>query len=235
MTRDMTLLGTLQFMSPEAALGQNSALDGRADQWSLAVIMYLCLTGGCRSTAKIPSVCCTWWSTKSRCRSNNWRRTCLTTSSRRSKSDVQKGRTIASADGRFCQSGARTDAGGTVGLNLARPATDAQPAQAVERPRVQPSPQPASSSAAGSAAQRRTICRLDRAQAGQAGPNRGTPTPQFDPPTVPQTTPSALPAPTKLAPVRTLSAPSGNTPTNIVLNDAEMRRFELLSDDAGIK
>lgn len=44
MTRDMTLLGTPQFMSPEAALGQNSAIDGRADQWSLAVIMYLCPT-----------------------------------------------------------------------------------------------------------------------------------------------------------------------------------------------
>jgi serine/threonine-protein kinase len=45
MTRDMTILGTPQFMSPEAALGQNSQLDGRADQWSLAVIMYLSLTG----------------------------------------------------------------------------------------------------------------------------------------------------------------------------------------------
>lgn len=45
MTRDMTILGTPQFMSPEAALGQNSQLDGRADQWSLAVIMYLALTG----------------------------------------------------------------------------------------------------------------------------------------------------------------------------------------------
>jgi serine/threonine-protein kinase len=45
MTRDMTILGTPQFMSPEAALGQNSQLDGRADQWSLAVIMYLALAG----------------------------------------------------------------------------------------------------------------------------------------------------------------------------------------------
>lgn len=45
MTRDLTLLGTPQFMSPEAAVGQNSALDGRADQWSLAVIAYLCLSG----------------------------------------------------------------------------------------------------------------------------------------------------------------------------------------------
>lgn len=45
MTRDMTILGTPQFMSPEAALGQNSQLDGRADQWSLGVIMYLCLSG----------------------------------------------------------------------------------------------------------------------------------------------------------------------------------------------
>lgn len=45
MTRDMTILGTPQFMSPEAALGQNSQLDGRADQWSLAVIMYLALSG----------------------------------------------------------------------------------------------------------------------------------------------------------------------------------------------
>ncbi len=45
MTRDMTILGTPQFMSPEAALGQNSQLDGRADQWSLGVIMYLALSG----------------------------------------------------------------------------------------------------------------------------------------------------------------------------------------------
>ncbi len=45
MTRDMTILGTPQFMSPEAALGQNSQLDGRADQWSLGVIMYLSLSG----------------------------------------------------------------------------------------------------------------------------------------------------------------------------------------------
>ena len=45
MTRDMTILGTPQFMCPEAALGQNSQLDGRADQWSLAVILYLALSG----------------------------------------------------------------------------------------------------------------------------------------------------------------------------------------------
>ncbi len=44
-TRDMTILGTPQFMSPEGALGQNSQMDGRADQWSLGVIMYLALSG----------------------------------------------------------------------------------------------------------------------------------------------------------------------------------------------
>ncbi len=44
-TQDSQILGTPQFMSPEAALGLNSQLDGRSDQFGLAVILYRMLTG----------------------------------------------------------------------------------------------------------------------------------------------------------------------------------------------
>jgi serine/threonine-protein kinase len=39
------LIGTPQYMSPEGAQGHNPDLDGRADQFSLAVVLYRALTG----------------------------------------------------------------------------------------------------------------------------------------------------------------------------------------------
>lgn len=44
-TRELSVLGTPQFMSPEAAQGRHSELDGRSDQFSLAVILYRALSG----------------------------------------------------------------------------------------------------------------------------------------------------------------------------------------------
>jgi serine/threonine-protein kinase len=44
-TRDLLVLGTPKYMAPEAALGQNSQIDGRSDQFSLAVILYRALCG----------------------------------------------------------------------------------------------------------------------------------------------------------------------------------------------
>jgi serine/threonine protein kinase len=44
-TRDLTILGTPQYMAPEAAQGRHSELDGRADQFALAVILYRALSG----------------------------------------------------------------------------------------------------------------------------------------------------------------------------------------------
>jgi serine/threonine protein kinase len=45
MTQDALWLGTPEYMSPEAARRENRALDGRADQWALAVTVYRALTG----------------------------------------------------------------------------------------------------------------------------------------------------------------------------------------------
>lgn len=45
MTPEMTIMGTPSFMAPEAAMGLNSTLDGRADQFSMAVLLYLALSG----------------------------------------------------------------------------------------------------------------------------------------------------------------------------------------------
>jgi len=44
-TRDLLVLGTPRYMAPEGALGQNSQIDGRSDQWSVAVILYRMLSG----------------------------------------------------------------------------------------------------------------------------------------------------------------------------------------------
>ncbi len=44
-TRDLLVLGTPRYMAPEGAMGQNSQIDGRSDQWSVAVILYRMLTG----------------------------------------------------------------------------------------------------------------------------------------------------------------------------------------------
>ncbi len=44
-TRDLLVLGTPRYLAPEAAQGQNSKLDGRADQFSLGVILYRALSG----------------------------------------------------------------------------------------------------------------------------------------------------------------------------------------------
>lgn len=44
-TKDLLILGTPRYLAPEAAQGQNSQLDGRADQFSLAVILYRALSG----------------------------------------------------------------------------------------------------------------------------------------------------------------------------------------------
>ena len=44
-TRDLLVLGTPRYMAPEGAMGQNSQIDGRSDQWSVAVILYRLLSG----------------------------------------------------------------------------------------------------------------------------------------------------------------------------------------------
>jgi serine/threonine-protein kinase len=44
-TQDRTVLGTPYYMSPEAAQAQNEEVDGRSDQWALAVILYRCISG----------------------------------------------------------------------------------------------------------------------------------------------------------------------------------------------
>jgi hypothetical protein len=44
-TQEMIVLGTPQYSAPEVALGQNSEIDGRADQYALAAILYRCLCG----------------------------------------------------------------------------------------------------------------------------------------------------------------------------------------------
>ncbi len=44
-TRDLLVLGTPRYMAPEGAMGQNSQIDGRSDQWSVAVILYRMLSG----------------------------------------------------------------------------------------------------------------------------------------------------------------------------------------------
>lgn len=44
-TKDLLVLGTPRYMAPEGAMGQNSQIDGRSDQWSVAVILYRMLAG----------------------------------------------------------------------------------------------------------------------------------------------------------------------------------------------
>ena len=44
-TRDLLVLGTPRYMAPEGALGKNSEIDPRSDQWSVAVILYRLLSG----------------------------------------------------------------------------------------------------------------------------------------------------------------------------------------------
>ena len=44
-TQEATILGTPQYMAPEQAKGQNSAVDGRTDQFALAVMVYEMLAG----------------------------------------------------------------------------------------------------------------------------------------------------------------------------------------------
>ncbi len=44
-TQENTMLGTPQYMSPEQALGRQNDVDGRADQFALAVIIHEILTG----------------------------------------------------------------------------------------------------------------------------------------------------------------------------------------------
>ena len=46
-----TIIGTPYYMSPEQL--QGSPLSGRTDQWSLAIMAYEILTGGCRSEGRI--------------------------------------------------------------------------------------------------------------------------------------------------------------------------------------
>ena len=54
MTRDQTIMGTPEYMSPEAATGEQSQIDGRSDQFSLATILYNALTGLQVFTAEHP-------------------------------------------------------------------------------------------------------------------------------------------------------------------------------------
>jgi serine/threonine-protein kinase len=45
LTGDQSLLGTPDYMSPEAAAGERAEVDERSDQWALAVILYRALSG----------------------------------------------------------------------------------------------------------------------------------------------------------------------------------------------
>ncbi|MFG0267632.1 MAG: protein kinase [Rhodopirellula sp. JB055] len=44
LTRSGDVIGTMRYMSPEQARGQSALIDGRADEYSLAVTLYECLT-----------------------------------------------------------------------------------------------------------------------------------------------------------------------------------------------
>ncbi len=44
-TQEAVLLGTPQYMAPEQAMGRNNEIDGRSDQFALAVMVYEMLTG----------------------------------------------------------------------------------------------------------------------------------------------------------------------------------------------
>ena len=200
MTRDMTLLGTPQFMSPEAALGQNSALDGRADQWSLAVIMYLCLTGRLPFDSENPVGVLYMVVHEKPVPIKQLAPDLpdhIVAAIEKAMSKRKDDRFPRMVD--FVKAVLGQTQAAPSRLNLApAKATDAQPAQAVERPRVQPSPQPARPLPAALPSVGHMPTGPGAVPA-KPGPIGGTPTPQFDPPTVPQTTPSLLPAPTKLA------------------------------------
>ena len=55
-TKTGAMLGTPYYMSPEQAQGIKS-VDARSDLWSLAVIVFQCLTGRCRSRARRSAIC----------------------------------------------------------------------------------------------------------------------------------------------------------------------------------
>lgn len=231
MTRDMTLLGTPQFMSPEAALGQNSAIDGRADQWSLAVIMYLCLTGRLPFDSEnpvgvlymvvhekpvpikqlAPDVPDHVVAAIERAMSK--------------KKEERFPRMVDFVKAILGQSGPAASR-----LNLS-------PAQLPEPVRPQPSPPPHVAQPRLPAAMP-SVGHMPTGPGGlpvKGGPTvGGTPTPKFDSPTTPQVAPPITPAPTRVEPRAQHRAPSGNTPTNIVLNEAEMQALLSRSADTPV-
>jgi len=223
MTRDLTLLGTPQFMSPEAALGQNSALDGRADQWSLAVIMYLCLTGRLPFDSENPVgvlymvVHETPAPIKQLAPDVPDHVIAAIEKAMSKKKDDRFPRMVD-----FVKAVLGQPATAPSRMNLS-PAKGFQPIAEpeAERPPVSPvSPRmPAAMLSVGHMPTGPGAIPV-KPPAAAAG---GTPTPQFDPPTMPQSTPPIKAAPTTVAPVDAPRPPSGNTPTSIVLNDSEMQ------------
>ena len=223
MTRDMTLLGTPQFMSPEAALGQNSAIDGRADQWSLAVIMYLCLTGRLPFDSENP-VGVLYMVVHERAVPIKQLAPevpdHVIAAIERAMSKNKEERFSRMVDFVKAIIGQPATAPSRLHLNPAPP--EPVKAQPSPRPQVAPARLPAAMPSVGHMPTGPGAIPV-KPNAMTIG---GTPTPKFDPPTTPQATPPITPIPTRVASLsqpQAHRAPSGNTPTNIVMNEAEMQ------------
>lgn len=231
MTRDMTLLGTPQFMSPEAALGQNSAIDGRADQWSLAVIMYLCLSGRLPFDSENPVGVLYMVVHEKPVPLKQLAPDVpdhVVAAIERAMSKKKEDRFPRMVD--FVKAILGQSGHAASRLNLS-------PAQLPEPARPQPSPPPQLAPARLPAA----MPSVGHMPTGPGGlPVKGgltvggTPTPKFDPPTTPHAQPPITPAPTRVEPRAQQRAPSGNTPTNIVLNEAEMQALLSRSADTPV-
>ena len=224
MTRDLTLLGTPQFMSPEAALGQNSALDGRADQWSLAVIMYLCLTGRLPFDSENPVGVLYMVVHEKPVPIKQLAPEVpdhVVVAIERAMSKKKDDRFPKMVDFVKAILGQAGTAASRMNLSPAKISEPLPVAAGDSKPIASP-PSPRLPTALPSVGHMPTGPGAIPAKP-QPLTVGGTPTPKFDPPTVPQGTQQLQPAPTTVAPMPTPRPPSGNTPTNIVLNDSELQ------------